>query len=82
MNKMNGAQVTIKLLERYGIEIIAGIPGGANLPLYDALSQSTAIRHIFARHEQGAGFMAATYGRLTGNPAQGNMYTKSIGSLK
>ncbi|MBU0483624.1 MAG: acetolactate synthase large subunit [Proteobacteria bacterium] len=69
MHKMNGAEVTIRLLERYGIDTIAGIPGGSNLPLYDALSQSGTIRHILARHEQGAGFMAQGMARATGRPA-------------
>ncbi|HEY5997377.1 MAG TPA: biosynthetic-type acetolactate synthase large subunit, partial [Candidatus Deferrimicrobiaceae bacterium] len=67
--KLNGAQVIISLLERQGVRTIAGIPGGANLPLYDALSQSTLIRHILARHEQGAGFMAQGMARVTGRPA-------------
>lgn len=40
------------------IRIVTGIPGGSILPVYDALSQSTQIRHILARHEQGAGFIA------------------------
>ncbi|MBU1140158.1 MAG: hypothetical protein KKA76_14355, partial [Proteobacteria bacterium] len=69
MYKMNGAQVIIKILERYGIDIIAGIPGGSNLPLYDALSQSTTIRYILARHEQGAGFIAQGIARSSGKPA-------------
>lgn len=69
MYKMNGAQVIIKLLERYGIHTIAGIPGGSNLPLYDALSQSTIITHILARHEQGAGFIAQGIARSSGKPA-------------
>ncbi len=63
-----GAELTIALLERQGITQIAGIPGGSNLPLYDALSRST-IRHILARHEQGAGFMAQGMARTTGKPA-------------
>jgi len=66
---MNGAELTIRLLERQGISIIPGIPGGANLPLYDALSKSTVIRHVLARHEQGAGFMAQGMARTTGYPA-------------
>ena len=66
--KMNGAEIIIKLLERQGIETIAGIPGGANLPLYDALSQSP-IRHVLTRHEQGAGFIAQGMARVSGNPA-------------
>jgi acetolactate synthase-1/2/3 large subunit len=63
-----GAQIIITLLERYGIDTIAGIPGGSNLPLYDALHGST-IRHILARHEQGAGFIAQGMARSTGKPA-------------
>ncbi|MBN1898494.1 MAG: acetolactate synthase large subunit [Spirochaetes bacterium] len=66
--KMTGAQIIIKLLEREGIRMIAGIPGGANLPLYAALSKSK-IKHILARHEQGAGFIAQGMARSTGQPA-------------
>ena len=58
MNTLNGAQLIIKLLERQSIDTIAGIPGGANLPMYDALCKSTAIKHILCRHEQGPGFVA------------------------
>ena len=65
MIKQTGADLTIALLERQGITHIAGIPGGANLPLYDALSRSR-IRHILARHEQGAGHMAEGYAKVTG----------------
>ena len=56
------------MLERQGIRIVSGIPGGANLPLYDALSQSRQIRHVLARHEQGAGFIAQGMARATGMP--------------
>ena len=66
--RMNGAEIIIKLLERQGIETIAGIPGGANLPLYDALSTSR-IRHVLTRHEQGAGFIAQGMARVSGKPA-------------
>lgn len=66
MYKMNGAQLIIKMLERQGVEMIAGIPGGANLPIYDALFESKAIRHILCRHEQGAGFLAQGIARSTG----------------
>jgi acetolactate synthase-1/2/3 large subunit len=69
MNTMNGAQLIIKLLERQSIDTIAGIPGGANLPMYDALCQSTAIKHILCRHEQGAGFVAQGIARSTGKAA-------------
>jgi len=66
--KTTGAELIITLLERQGIEIIAGIPGGASLPLYDALLRSRRIRHVLARHEQGAGFMAQGMARVTGRP--------------
>ena len=64
----SGAEIVIKLLERQDIEILAGIPGGTNLPLYDALKKSP-IRHILARHEQGAGFISQGMARSTGAPA-------------
>ncbi|MFI5312456.1 MAG: biosynthetic-type acetolactate synthase large subunit [Gemmatimonadales bacterium] len=66
--KTNGAGLIVKLLERQGITTIPGIPGGASLPLYDALHGS-AIRHVLARHEQGAGFIAQGMARSTGTPA-------------
>jgi acetolactate synthase-1/2/3 large subunit len=67
--KMTGAELTIRLLERQGIRQIAGIPGGANLPLYDALARRPVIQHILARHEQGAGFIAQGMARTTGQTA-------------
>jgi acetolactate synthase-1/2/3 large subunit len=66
--KYSGAEITIKLLEAQGIDIIAGIPGGSNLPLYRALGKSR-IRHILARHEQGAGFIAHGMARSSGKTA-------------
>jgi len=69
MFRMTGAELTIRLLERQGIRIVSGIPGGANLPLYDALSRSERIHHVLARHEQGAGFIAQGMARVTGQPA-------------
>lgn len=66
---LTGAQITIRLLERQGIRTVAGIPGGAILPIYDALGQSTQIHHVLARHEQGAGFMAQGMARVSGLPA-------------
>ncbi len=56
------------LLEAYGIEIISGIPGTHTIELYRGLPQ-TNIRHITPRHEQGAGFLADGYARVTGKPA-------------
>ncbi len=50
--RFTGAQLIVHLLERQGITTVAGIPGGTVLPLYDALSQSTQIRHVLARPEQ------------------------------
>ncbi len=66
--KATGAEIIIQLLERQGVRAIAGIPGGANLPLYDALGKSGRIHHVLARHEQGAGFMAQGMARVTGRP--------------
>lgn len=67
--RFTGAQLVIHLLERQGITTVAGIPGGSILPIYDALSQSTQIRHVLARHEQGAGFIAQGMARTEGKPA-------------
>lgn len=64
----NGAQLLIELLKQQGIHTIFGVPGGSILPVYDALHGS-GIRHILARHEQGAGFMAQGIARATGRPA-------------
>jgi acetolactate synthase-1/2/3 large subunit len=61
----NGAQLLIRLIERQDITHIAGIPGGANLPMYDALT-SSSIKHVLARHEQGAGFIAQGMARASG----------------
>lgn len=63
--ELSGAQILIELLERQGVTCIAGVPGGANLPMYDALSHSN-ITHVLARHEQGAGFIAQGMARVTG----------------
>lgn len=67
--RFTGAQLVVHLLERQGITTVSGIPGGSILPIYDALSQSTQIRHILARHEQGAGFIAQGMARTEGKPA-------------
>jgi len=64
---MNGAELLVRCLENEGIDTIFGIPGEENLAFLEALRQSS-IRLILTRHEQAAGFMAATYGRLTGRP--------------
>ncbi|EKT53088.1 acetolactate synthase large subunit [Providencia sneebia] len=64
-----GAELIVHLLEKHGITIVSGIPGGAALPFYDALGKSKTIRHILARHEQGAGFIAQGIARSTGKAA-------------
>ncbi len=66
---LTGAQIVVRLLERQGVKMIAGIPGGPILPFYDALSASTRITHVLARHEQGAGFIAQGWARATGEAA-------------
>lgn len=66
--KQTGAEIIIRLLERKGIEIIAGIPGSANLPLYKVLHDSS-IKHVLVRHEQAAGFIAQGMARSTGKAA-------------
>lgn len=68
MMQMTGAQLMVRLLERQGVRTVAGIPGGAILPFYDAMSASEQIRHVLARHEQGAGFMAQGMARVSGVP--------------
>ena len=62
---MNGAQLIVQSLARQGVEVVFGIPGGANLPLYDALTDAP-FRHILCRHEQGAGHAAEGYAKSTG----------------
>ena len=64
--KIKGAELFIKCLEEEGVEYIFGLPGEENLDFLECLCKSNKIKLILTRHEQGAGFMAATYGRLTG----------------
>ncbi len=61
-----GAEVLLRALKDQGVEIIFGYPGGAVLPIYDAIFQQNAIRHILVRHEQGAVHAAEGYARSTG----------------
>jgi acetolactate synthase-1/2/3 large subunit len=65
--ELTGAQALIKSLEREGVDTIFGLPGGAILPVYDPILDSS-IRHILVRHEQGAGHMAEGYALATGKP--------------
>ncbi|MFU0801051.1 MAG: biosynthetic-type acetolactate synthase large subunit [Xylanivirga thermophila] len=63
--KMTGAQAVVKALELEGIEVVFGYPGGAVLPIYDAL-KSSSIRNILVRHEQAAAHAASGYARASG----------------
>ncbi|MFP5416524.1 MAG: acetolactate synthase large subunit [Actinomycetes bacterium] len=63
---LTGAQALVESLERVGVDVIFGIPGGAILPAYDPLGQSQLIRHILVRHEQGAAHAAQGYAVATG----------------
>jgi len=63
--KLTGAQIVWETLVREGVEIVFGYPGGANLPIYDALPESP-IHHVLVRHEQGAAHMADGYARASG----------------
>ncbi|MDY7396082.1 acetolactate synthase large subunit [Aureibaculum sp. 2210JD6-5] len=65
---MKASDLFIKALENEGVEYIFGLPGEENLDFLESLRKSKKIKLVLTRHEQGAGFMAATYGRLTGKP--------------
>ncbi|MEO7263096.1 MAG: acetolactate synthase large subunit [Jatrophihabitantaceae bacterium] len=64
--QVTGAQSLVRSLEEVGAEVVFGIPGGAILPAYDPLYDSTRVRHILVRHEQGAGHAAEGYAQVTG----------------
>ncbi len=64
--KLSGAEIVLRALKDQGVEVIFGYPGGAVLPIYDALFQQNAIRHILVRHEQAAVHAAEGYARSTG----------------
>ena len=66
--KRTGAQIIVETIEREGVECIFGVPGGAAIPIYDALVDSD-IKLVLTRHEQGATHMADGYARATGKPA-------------
>jgi acetolactate synthase I/II/III large subunit len=65
---MTGAEIVVQALRDQGVEVVFGYPGGAVLPIYDAIFKQNAIRHILVRHEQGATHMAEGYARSTGRP--------------
>lgn len=64
--KMTGAQMVLEALVEQGVDTIFGYPGGAVLPIYDAIHQQQKVRHVLVRHEQGAGHAAEGYARSTG----------------
>lgn len=65
---MSGAEVLIQTLIDQGVEVIFGYPGGAVLPIYDALFEHSGIKHVLVRHEQGAIHAAEGYARASGKP--------------
>ena len=66
MTRMLGSDAILRSLEAEGVDVMFGIPGGAILPTYDAIARGTTVRHVLARHEQGAGHMAEGYARASG----------------
>ncbi len=68
MAEKSGADILVECLIDLGVEVVFGYPGGAVLPIYDALFNHPKIRHILVRHEQGATHMAEGYARSTGKP--------------
>ncbi|MFT3715717.1 MAG: acetolactate synthase large subunit [Gordonia sp. (in: high G+C Gram-positive bacteria)] len=64
--RVTGAQSVVRTLEELGVEYVFGIPGGAVLPVYDPLLDSTKVRHVLVRHEQGAGHAATGYAQVAG----------------
>ena len=66
--QMTGAEMVVEALKEQGVDTIFGYPGGAVLPIYDAIFQQNEIKHILVRHEQAAVHMAEGYARSTGKP--------------
>jgi acetolactate synthase-1/2/3 large subunit len=65
---MTGAEIVLEALQREGVDLIFGYPGGANLPIYQQLPRYPKLRHVLVRHEQGAAHMADGYARACGRP--------------
>ncbi|MFM2021561.1 MAG: hypothetical protein RJB02_1269, partial [Pseudomonadota bacterium] len=68
MPEKSGADILIEALLAQGVDTVFGYPGGAVLPIYDALFQHSKIRHVLVRHEAGAAHAAEGYARSTGKP--------------
>ena len=64
--QMTGAEMVVEALKDQGVEMVFGYPGGAVLPIYDAIFHQNKLRHILVRHEQGAAHAAEGYARSTG----------------
>ena len=64
--QMTGAEMVVEALKDQGVDTVFGYPGGAVLPIYDALFHQNFVRHVLVRHEQGAGHAAEGYARSTG----------------
>ena len=64
--KMSGSKAILEQLKLHGVQVMFGYPGGAVIPLYDAIYEEDEIRHVLVRHEQGAGHMAEGYAKVTG----------------
>ncbi len=67
-SNMTGAQMVVQALRDQGVDTVFGYPGGAVLPIYDAIFQQNEIKHVLVRHEQGAVHAAEGYARATGKP--------------
>ena len=65
---LTGAEIVVRALVDQGVDTLFGYPGGAVLPIYDALFHEPRLKHILVRHEQGAGHAAEGYARSTGKP--------------
>ncbi|HHO68420.1 MAG TPA: acetolactate synthase 3 large subunit, partial [Gammaproteobacteria bacterium] len=66
--ELSGADIFVHCLQDEGVDIVFGYPGGAVLPIYDALYQQDKVQHILVRHEQAATHAADGYARSTGKP--------------
>ena len=65
---LSGAEILVRALIDQGVEVLFGYPGGAVLPIYDALFNEPRLKHVLVRHEQGATHAAEGYARSTGKP--------------
>lgn len=68
MPQMTGAQAAIATLRAHVVDVVFGVPGAHTLPLYDAMYNEPGLRHVLARHEQGAGYMGYGYAQASGRP--------------